>query len=73
MNYCAIAPLSNDIKDELKSDFDRACAGSNYSKKTILSAAIDSALKDRDGKVQINLEIISEEKLEHYGEYYFGD
>lgn len=63
--------LSNKIDEELKEKLDRAAAGCQYNKRTILSAMIDHGLEKKDGLIEIDENL--EEVLEEYGEHYSQD
>lgn len=46
-----MASLSNVIDAELKQNFDQAVAGTEFKKKTVLSAAVDQIIKRENGYV----------------------
>ncbi|WP_313694218.1 hypothetical protein [Halorarum halobium] len=61
--------LSNSVDQGLKEDFDRAAAGSDYSKKTLMSAFVDSCLTEDDrGRVVVDENL--EDELEEWSDRY---
>lgn len=64
-----LTSLSNYVDQELKEDFDRAAAGSEYSKKTLVSAFVDSCLTENDrGRVVVDENL--EDELEDWSDRY---
>ena len=66
-----LTDLSNAIDGELKEKLDRAAAGCQYNKRTILSAMIDKGLVKEDGLIEVDENL--EELLDEYGEHYAAD
>jgi len=65
-----LASLSNNVDEGLKEEFDRAAAGSEYKKKTLMSAFVDECLTENDrGRVIVDEENL-EDKLEKWGDRY---
>lgn len=64
-----LASLSNSVDQGLKEEFDRAAAGSEYSKKTLISAFVDSCLTENDrGRVVVDENL--EDDLEKWSDQY---
>lgn len=66
-----LTDLSNEIDGQLKEKLDRAAAGCQFNKRTILSAMVDQGLVKEDGLIQVDENL--EELLEEYGERYSTD
>lgn len=65
-----LASLSNNVDEGLKEEFDRAAAGSDFKKKTLVSAFVDSCLtEDERGRVVVDEENL-EESLEEWSDRY---
>ena len=61
--------LSNNVDEGLKEEFDRAAAGSSYSKKTLISAFVDSCLTENEqGRVVVDENL--EDELEEWSDRY---
>ena len=64
-----LTSLSNSVDQGLKEDFDRAAAGSDYSKKTLVSAFVDNCLTENDrGRVVVDENL--DEELEEWSDRY---
>lgn len=65
-----LASMNNMVDAGLKEDFDRAAAGSEHSKKTLLSAFVDSCLTENErGRVVVDDENL-EDELEEWDDRY---
>jgi hypothetical protein len=61
--------LSNNVDEGLKEDFDRAAAGSDFKKQTLVSAFVDSCLTEDDrGRIVVDENL--EEELEQWSDRY---
>lgn len=64
-----LTSLSNSIDEGLKEDFDRAAAGSEHSKQTLISAFVDHCLTENDrGRVVVDENL--EDELEDWSDRY---
>lgn len=65
-----LASLSNNVDEDLKKEFDRAAVGSDFKKKTLVSAFVDSCLTEgEDGRVVVNDANLQDE-LEKWSDRY---
>mgnify|MGYP007014200972 CR=1 FL=1 len=65
----SLASLSNMIDEGLKEDFDRAAAGSDHSKQTLVSAFVNHCLTENErGRVVVDENL--EDELEDWGDHY---